>query len=336
MMNRRSPLVAAVVILLSACAAGPGPATVPAPQAALHSAPVRFEFHSGFLMNLHHFLYDVARHPEHLAHAPWVQPPTPEELQALNEAADFYRRHYAHSSLLFDPTLARIREALSVLDDERTDPHGLPLPGDLTRVLSQAAPAYARCLWPAHDHANRAWIERVQALNARHGAPIQQGIESALQHPFPAALRDDVVADTGDLNGAYTADDPPHSVLPSERADYGGWAALEMLYHEAAHAGVTDTLQTAIDAEVERQHRAPDHQLWHAAQFEAVGAVVQRVLREQAGVEYLPYARQNGLYSGFWSVYQPLIDGPWDAYLRGQGSFSDAVRAMVAGLPAAQ
>lgn len=315
-----------------AAAPAPAPSAPASTAAALQS--VRFEFHSGFLMNLHHFLYDAARHPDHLAHAPWVQPPTLDEQAALAAAVDFYRGHYAHRSLLFDAGMAQIREALSVPDDDRRDPAGLPLPPELTQALARAAPAYARCLWPAHDRANRAWIVDAQALNARYGAEVRRAVEQALQAPLVPTLRDDVVADTGDPNGAYTADTPPHSVLPSERTDYQGWATLEMLYHEASHAGATDRLESALEAEGERQHRAEDHQLWHAAQFYAVGFVVQRVLHERAGVDYQPYAQRNGVYGGRWAAYLPLLDGPWHAYLSGRGTMGDAVQAMTAALPA--
>jgi hypothetical protein len=325
------------VLLTLACAgaiaaepAAPAASAVPVAQRRVH-----FDFHSGFLMNLHHFLYDAARHPEHLAQAHWAQPPTPDELAALQAGAEFYRAHYARHSLPFDATLAQIRVALSVADDSREDVGRLTLLDGLATVLQRAAPAYAHCLWPVHDAANRAWIAHVQTLDARYGAEVQQGVEQALQHPFPPGLRDDVVADTGDLNGAYTADSPPQAVFPSERADYGGWAALEMLYHEASHAGVTDRLSDRIDAQIAQQHRAPDHQLWHAAQFYAVGFVTQRVLHDEAAIDYQPYAQRNDVYGGRWAAYLPLLDGPWRAYLSGHGTMDEAVQTMVAALPAA-
>ena len=54
---------------------------------------------------------------------------------------------------------------------------------------------------------------------------------------------------------------------------------------------------------------------------------------ERAGVAYVPYGRRNGLFEGHWAAYRPLIDGPWDAYLSGQGTMDEAVHAMVTGLP---
>lgn len=331
---RRSWAALAAALTLAGCATAgePAPSAASAASAPAEAPHVRFEFHSGFLMNLHHFLYDAARHPAQLEQAAWAAPPTADERHALDEAAAYYRAHYASHRVPFDHELRAIELALSTHDDAQQSMRGLPLDRPLAAVLEAAAPAYARCLWPRHDGHNQAWIAHARALDARYGAAMQSQLERSLSHPLPTGVRVDVVYDTGDVNGAYTNEDPAQSVLPSTRPDYGGYATLEMLYHEASHVGATDTLEEAIDAEVQAQHRAPDHRLWHAAQFEAVGFAAQTVLQRD-GIAYRPYAQANGVFEGNWAPYVPLLDTDWRRHLRGDTTLAQAVHAMVERLP---
>jgi hypothetical protein len=182
------------------------------------------------------------------------------------------------------------------------------------------------------DAANRAWIARVQVLEARYGGAIQPRLERVFGRAFPAAIRDDVVVATGSFQGAYTDEPPPQTVIPSGRADYDGFGALEMIWHEAAHAGPADAVESAIEAEATSRHRTAPDGLWHAAQFWAVGAVVQDALRAD-GRDYVPYATKNGLYARAWPRYLPLLRADWQAWLDGRGSRDGALGAMVAALP---
>jgi hypothetical protein len=329
-------LVGAAACLPLAGCAGSGAIPVPpsvstAPPAA--GARVAFDFHRGLLLNLHHFLYDAARHPERLAQAPWSTPPTDDERAALRAAVDHYGANYARLDPFDDPMVA-LRHALSVPDDERADVRGLALPAPLAAVLARAAPAYARTLWPAHRAADDAWIAHVRALDAPRGAAIQARLERIFGARFPARVRVDAVADTGTRQGGYTDDPPPQSVLPATRADYGGTAALEMLWHEASHAGPADALEQAFGEAIRAQGRAPSRELWHAAQFWAVGAVVADELRRE-GLAYEPYADKRGLYAHAWAAYLPLLRTDWQAWVAGAGTRDGAIVAMVARLPPA-
>jgi hypothetical protein len=299
----------------------------PAAQSSVH--PVVFEYHSGFLMNLHSFLLDAAIEKRALSTYPWVVKPSEAELQALTNAVAFYQTNYGQRHLLFDAMMTDIKKALSG-DDARRDARGLSLPPDLAAVLNQVSPIYARCLWPAHDKINLDWILKVRALNAQYGTDIQAGIEHYLGHPFqPTPIREDIVVETGSFLGGYT---DTQTVLPSGRSDYEGLAALEMLYHEAAHIDVADTLTDAIDKELQATGRS-SNQLWHAVQFYTVGEVVKDVLK-RGQVRYETYADKNGVYTrGDWPAYHAAIEAEWRPYLHGEGTMQSAIKAMVNKLP---
>jgi hypothetical protein len=251
--------LALALTLPPACAASAPARVDPAPAAVLSPAHarVRFDYHSGYLLNLHHWLYNLAVHPKQEASA--LHEATRPEAEALHAALAFYRAHYADSDLLFGEDMAAIKRALSVSDDARRDPHGLMLPPGLADALARAAPAYTRLAWSGDNAANRAWIVRAAELDARYGASVQARVEAALQAGFPARpVRVDLVFETGTRQGAYT---DTQAVISSGRPDYQGLAALEMLYHETAHVQTSARLEEAIAARARTRGREADSEL---------------------------------------------------------------------------
>jgi hypothetical protein len=315
-------------ILLAFALAAPARAGDVPPAAP--AARVQFAFHSGFLMNLHHFLYNLAMHPAQLE--TWIQGSraAPGDTGRLRAAVAFYRANYAQRDLLFDDTMASIKRALSV-DDARRDPGGLGLAPGLVAALQAAAPVYARYAWPAQDAANRAWIARVTELDERYGPDVQAAIERALAGAFPRTpVRIDVVTETGKRQGAYT---DTQAVIPAGRPSYQGLASLEMLYHEAAHVQTTDALEAAIARRLKAAGRSGDSELWHVLQFEAVGTAVADAARRQDGTDYVPYAEKVGLFKGYWAPFMPVIENDWKAWLEGEEGLDQALDHMVARLP---
>lgn len=315
-------------VLPLVCSAGtPADSSTPA----LAHARVRFDYHSGFLMNLHHTLYDLAMHPKRagslLARA------SPDEAAALQGALAFYRTEYGKRDLMFDDDMAAIKRALSVADDARRDPHGLALPPALVDALAQAAPAYARLAWLDDDAINHAWIARARQLDGRYGAAVQAAVERGLGAGYPARpIRVDLVRDTGTRQGAYT---DTQTVIPAGRPSYQDLSSLEMLYHEAAHVQTADRLEHAIAVDAQQHGRDSDTELWHVLQFYTVGAAVGSALAGD-GIAYVQYAERQGLYAGPWSSYMPLVDSDWKPWLAGREGWRDAIDRMVARLPAAK
>lgn len=162
-----------------------------------------FEFHSGFWVNLHHFLYEQASRQTPLAGG------SPAWLGAL----DYYRRDVLKRNLLSEEA-ATIHNRLSGLDEEAAlRDSGLP-PG-LIAALEAAAPIYKARWWPDHDRANRAWIAAVTPLISKYSESLKTELAAAYQTGWPAApIRTDV-AEYASYAGAYTTLDPTHITVSS-------------------------------------------------------------------------------------------------------------------------
>ncbi|MFZ6732085.1 hypothetical protein ACO0LG_09210 [Undibacterium sp. Ji42W] len=300
------------------------------PKASLPVQRASFDYHSAFLMNLHHFLLDVSVGKKSLQDLPWDNKPSEAEFALLKEAIDFYQADYAKRDLLFDATMQTIKRGLSV-DDQRRDASGLAIPAPLIAVLNRLAPVYARCIWASQNKSNLDWISQTRQLDATYGKEIQVRIEKYLAHAFPVApIRSDIVVLTGTRQGAYTDE---QIIMPSGRPDYQGLAALEMLYHEASHIAVTDTLVAAINDRMKVTHRHGESDLWHVLQFYTVGKITQDVLKQSANLDYQPYALKNGLYQKAWPEYLDLIDQVWVPYLDDELKFQQAIEQAVNQMP---
>lgn len=346
----RPPRLAALMLAAALAGLGlkPAAAAAPSPDLASSAKPaasatvapaqrLRFDYHSSFLMNLHHFLLDASRRKTALTADQAECRLDEAELHALNQARAFYSTQFERRHPLFDEGLSAIKQALRQAEDGRRQAQGLKgLPEALAQQLDAAAPGYGRCIWPAHEASNRRWIEQARALDARFGAAVQARLERQLAQAFTRQpLRTDLVWATGTYEGAYSSDEPEHVLMPSGRSDYQGDAALEMLYHEASHVGVMRPLFRSTAAALKATPRPNAQQLWHALQFYTVGLAVQEVLRQDAGREYKSYAEQGDLYrQARWHHALPAIQAHWLPWLReGRPAFADAVAAVVRALP---
>src|SRR5262249_13675289 len=102
-----------------------------------------FEFHSGFWVNLHHFLYQQARlSPEQSTYAYKL---TPQQRKVWESAVDYYKNGPAKLDLLFDDEMVSINNRLSDLESS-PDLKGSGLKPDLIAALERAAPVY-RAYW---------------------------------------------------------------------------------------------------------------------------------------------------------------------------------------------
>ena len=326
-----------------------------------------FELHSGFWLNLHHFLYEMAREHEQLTGVrAGAKPPKPlnagsaedstgyaaqyreSESAGWQAALTYYEKKMAHHDLLFDESMVLTNNRLADLEtcadlSGKTSPTCLSgLPQDLVNALEGAAPIYRERWWPKHDQANRAWIANVAPLVRRTGLPLANELATVYRARWPSdPIRVDVSEYAGPF-GAYTSLDPTHITVSSTDPRNQGLAGFEILFHEASHALAT-TVQDAIVTACHDRDMPIPRDLWHALLFYTTGEIIRRAAAQgklnfpgsapgNVPAPYTPYAYRNGVYTRGWENYQRALETYWQPYLDGKADFSHSINAVVAAL----
>jgi len=364
----RMVLIAAIVLLAALGCAEPSAARAYAfranPPAAQQTSdtdfplPV-FEFHSGFWVNLHHFLYlqarlmngDSSSTDSSRGAAPPNEPIVSlldfpaKQIQAWQDAVAFYRKDLAKRDLLLNSDMVNINNSLSEMEacpdlEGKTSPSCKSgLPQDLIEALESAAPVYREHWWPEQDRENREWIARVAPMIRQWGVELSGQLADIYQRPWPAdRLRVDVVWYAGPY-GAYTSLDPTHVTISSHDARNQNIYAFEVLFHESSHA-LAGAVTDAIAREFNHRDKPIPRDLWHALLFYTTGEMVRRdinfnAMARQQGSDsagYQPYATRFGLYSGSWERFRAMLDLYWKPYLDGKVSFDTAIARIAANM----
>lgn len=272
-----------------------------------------FEFHSGFWVNLHHFLYEQATTAS-------LSPSYPPEWLA---ALAYYRREIIRRDLLTDDA-AQVNERLSSLEAASTLKDS-GLPPEFIAAIEEAAPVYRVRWWPEHDRANRAWMQAVAPLLSKYSDTLKKQLALIYATDWPSTpIRTDVV-EYANWAGAYTNLGPTHITVSSVNSGNQGDAALEILFHEASHAliaKIREALSTEVKAENKLLRR---RDLWHAVLFYTAGEIVRRQLDG-----YTPYADEHGLYNRTWPDLPEILEMDWKPYLDGKIDLTTAVGRLVA------
>ena len=338
---------------------GPGVQRAVSGQSGPEATVPVFEMHSGFWVNLHHFLYLQARLLNHNSFStdtgrgaaqPDEVPVSLADLpagdvRAWQDAVSFYARDLAGRDLLLNGDMEIINNQLSLMEscpdlEGKTTPlckSGLR--PDLVEALERAAPVYRARWWEQQDRSNREWIAQVTPIIQKMGVELAGQLADVYQHPWPSQrLRVDVVWYGGPY-GAYTSLDPLHITISSHDPRNRGAYGFEVLFHEASHA-LAGSVNAAIAREFRQRDKPIPRDFWHALLFYTTGEMVRRDLEygtmsftnEQTSgpSAYLPYAARFGLYSGSWERFHGLLDLYWLPYLDGKVSFDTAMARMAA------
>jgi hypothetical protein len=323
-----------LAVVLLAVGAGPIGATTRD-----RAADRYFRFEQGVWLNLHHFLYVVARaqigaadaDKRAVAGAPKdaarVDGVGPEARAPWDAALAVYRERLARKDLVFDDDMADVTFRLAAGKDSRTPPE-LPSGEEyLGPALDHVAPLYRDLWWPAHRHANAERIQEMRSLLARHGPGIARRLEAAYGFSWPAQpLRVDVCAYASGA-GAYSRVRPSFIALSSLDAGGRGSQGLEMLFHEAMHQ-LEDPLVDEMNREAAAQGKRLPRNFTHALIFFTAGDAVRR---EIPG--HTPYAEVNGLWAGEpFARLKALLVETWAPYLDGRWRRDEAVARLVARL----
>lgn len=306
------------------------------------AAQALFEFHSGFWINLHHFLYlEAAAQKPSGPHAPTVSQAdeeigtalTQEERAAWAAAVSYYRESVITRDLLFDEGMDAIKNRLEEAEAS-PDLANVDIPVPLRDVIVKASPIYRKYWWRAHDKENRTWIENLKPLLDAHGTALRDSMVRIYECPWPGQpVRVDVTVYAGPF-AAYTTNQPTRPTVSSTDPRNQGTAALEVLFHETSH-GMIRKVSDAINAareKVQSSDNAPrSAPLWHAVLFYTAGELVAERIPG-----YVPYADKNGLWVRAWPDPDgALIEQDWKPHMAGTVSLSAATTKLVSDIAAA-
>jgi hypothetical protein len=341
--------VAFAVLLCAAAHAG-------AQESAETQASPVFEFHSGFWINLHHFLYVEGRLRSAAkdSAAGGAQPKatlapvstdglSEGQQQAWNAAVDAYAAEWSSHDLQLNGDMVLINNRLAEVENcpelsGKVRPEcESGLRPNLVATLNQAAIIYRARWWPEQDRANRAWIAAVAPLVRQMGTGLAGQLSEIYESGWPRQpIRVDVVWTAGTA-GAYTTLNPLHVTISSGDARNQGLASFEILFHEASHV-LSGGVSEAIIRECKLRNKPVPRDLWHALLYYTTGELARREYAsanppvDATSSSYTPYADRNGLYNQDWSRYHQLLERYWQPYLDGTATFDMAIARMVSAL----
>jgi len=322
-----------------------------------------FEFHSGFWVNLHHFLYHEARARQAIkdAHDTTVKPsgpvlklapgsqPTlsPAEQHIWDQAISYYVSNYAPKDLLINIDLILLKNQLGDFEDcneltgRKNRACDAGLPGNIGIILEAAAPIYRAHWWPDHDRANRRWVVRVAPLVREQGVGLSERLADIYQSKWPKdKIRVEVCAFANSA-GAYTTLDPLRVTIASTDPRNQGPEALEVLFHEASH-DIARPVEDAISRECRQRDKPIPRDLWHALIFFTTSEVLRPVLQgakedplqddipaQPHSASTVPPGLREKLTQRGWQEYSRLLVVYWQPYLDGKVTFEDAIAHLV-------
>jgi hypothetical protein len=301
-------VVATVVFLLSATAA----------------EAQRWQLQSNYWVNLHQTMLDAAQNGRSLD-----GPLTDADRSIWNNAVHAYRVRFFDRSPVFDEELVRINDALSDAGD--LPPEGFA--EDVTKALLSASQVYRKHRWPADDQMNQFWISVAEGMLREAGEELARDHARVYVQPFPDRIRVDVSPSAGPV-GAYTtiSNGLVHTTISSRDAAYQGYAALEMLLHEASHA-IVGAVSGAVGPEIQTAARAAGvlapRQLWHAILFYTSGELTRRALRVRGISDYVPFVYRQSMFDRDFSGLREPLENYWRSYLDGHMDRAAAITALV-------
>lgn len=326
-----------------------------------------FEFHSGFWVNLHHFLYyeaktrDLAKDAREAAvksGGPVLKPKassqpslSPAEQKIWEDAIAYYTANYTNKDLLVNIDLILLKDQLGDFEDcdeltgkiIRACDAGLP--GRAGVLLESVAPIYRAHWWPGHDRANRRWVARVAPLVREQGVGLSERLADVYQTKWPKQkIRVEVTA-YANTAGAYTTLDPLRVTIASLDSRNQGPEALEVLFLEASHS-IALPVENAISRECRQRDKPIPRDLWHALIFYTTSEVLRPVMQDTTPENEtattgsakdpkpstVPFILQERLTKRGWEEYHLALSLYWQPYLDNKVTFEDAIAHLVSSL----
>jgi len=345
----RSVSAAAVSLLLLLFSSEPARARQE-PESFTTPVPV-FEFHSGFWVNLHHFLYlqgrilraraeagaSEAQMPAEYKSPASTEGLTAEQKRAWDAAVQTYANSWSSRDLLLNNQMVLINDRLAELEDCADLSGRIALEctsgivPELVKALDAAAPIYRQHWWAEQDRINRAWIAATTPLVRSMGANLTGELAEIYQSKWPARIHVDVVYYAGP-QGAYTSLAPVHLTIATSDSRNQNMSGFETLFYEASHTLAGGVVE-AIERECRRLQKPIPRDLWHALLLytagERIGRTASSARERNPATKSAPAENVKRLDDRGWGDYELPLEQYWQPYLNGQVDQDTAIARLI-------
>lgn len=290
-----------------------------------------FEFHSGFWINLHHFVYYQAllrnpsngKLPPNLSDTAAMDILTAAQRKTWLSAIDYYKNNMINKDLLLDANMVNIKNILE--EDENKDKlSDTRLPQELATVLNNLSDSYRTFFWKKQNENNQLWISQVQPLINKYKDTLISELGNIYLTPWPKEVIRVDITNYASWSGAYTSIGPNRITISSVDPNNQGVAALEIIFHEASHLLIDKIADDLFKICRQDNKILPRRDLWHAILFYTTGEIIKKHIKS-----YTPYAYQNGLWSRAWPMYIQYLETDWQPYLKGTQQYDTVLLKLV-------
>ncbi|WDE04790.1 hypothetical protein SG34_026335 [Thalassomonas viridans] len=287
-------------------------------------------FYSNIEVNLHHFLYELARDENQLQQLQNNPALTNKQKARFSHAAQFYKTRYIDKKEHLVWSDAELGRFTALLNNRATPENNN---SELQQIFHDLLPLYQQSLWPQHFKQNQHWQRQLATKLDKYGQQIQTALEQAFQSPLVVIAQHpvDIVYKAGIRQGAYTTGRVPHTTINSTDADYAGWAALEMLFHELSHA-VAVNRNSKLSQLIKAEFTDSKVRVWHPILFYTVAQVVKQAIAAEHP-NYVSYAGKQDLYMQGWGVDEAVLIKYWQPYLEGKVTMAQAIKNLARHYP---
>ncbi|WP_444922513.1 hypothetical protein ACJJID_09485 [Microbulbifer sp. CnH-101-G] len=284
-------------------------------------------FKSEPLLNLHLFIYELARDEHFYTAFKKESGISDSELYLFDAAVRDYIKHGAARNVHIIRSNEEIADLTAmILSDDAVG--AKPDSNTLYDHVQALSTFYDKNLWGQHRKSNLEWYQSLEEKLNIYGDSISDRLEGLFGEKLVVKKHTvNVVYKPGMRQGATTSGRSFQSIINSTYPDYADWFALEMFFHEISHANAVrreSKLQKIIAKEFNSLGLGDKKGIWHPIQFYTVGQVIKSEISEDVK-NYIPYAEMKGLYVGSWD-YQSILDQYWMPYLDGEVSMEQAIR----------
>jgi len=289
----------------------------------LSDSTAKLIFTSNINVNLHHFLYEMARDEKQFSLLLSTPTLSKEQRAEYSVVVDFYKENYINNNVDLYWSNSELAAFTSKLNNRRKVDDSN---SELVYIFNKLLPTYKKTLWMQHLKSNARWYNALSPKLNSYGEKIKTSLELLFQSPLVAIEQHpiDVVYKAGIRQGAHTSGRTPHTMINSTNNDYADWASLEMVFHEVSHA-VAVNRQSKLSQLIKKEFNNLDIKIWHPILFYTVGDVVKKTIAERHD-NYISYATKNDLYYKGWGVRESTLITYWQPYLEGKLTMEQAIK----------